>query len=241
MDFHVTPDVLIPKPDTELLVEHAIAEACTKLNAENAEIPYKIADVCTGSGCIIISVVNGILSDADGNNLCAGGLSEKIGHGRILLEAKASDISSSALQIAEKNAGNLVDKKSPVKIDFFEGDLMKAFPEKAVFDLILSNPPYIPSKMVDELLKDGRSEPRLALDGDSYENSVCKSSDGLAIIRTLIPQAFAKLKPDGLFLVETGEYNAEETALLMKSSGFTQVQTFTDLEGQLRLTQGRKP
>lgn len=253
MEFHVTTDVLIPKPDTELLVEHAIAEACTKLKTENAgntESPYKIADVCTGSGCIVISAVNGILNSlkdsgnasAVGNSLlCAGTLAEKIEQGRILLEAMASDISSKALKIAEKNAENLVDKNSPVKIDFFEGDLMKAFPEKTVFDLILSNPPYIPSKMVDELLKDGRKEPRIALDGDIDENSSSKSSDGLAIIRKLIPQAFAKLKNGGLFLVETGEYNAEETARLMKNAGFTQVQTFTDLEGQLRLTQGRKP
>ena len=89
--------------------------------------------------------------------------------------------------------------------------------------------------MVSELLKDGRSEPVLALDGDTSE-----TSDGLAIIRRLIPQAYGHLNKGGLFLVESGEYNAEATAELMKKDGFCNVRIFEDLAGQLRLTQGRR-
>ena len=126
--------------------------------------------------------------------------------------------------------------------------------------MILSNPPYIPADEVTELLKDGRSEPRLALDGDtdsaisagtasgaatpagccSVPGSISAAHDGLAIIRRLIPQAYQRLLSGGIFLIETGEYNAEKTAGLMKKAGFTDVQIFKDLAGQLRLTQGRK-
>lgn len=217
LDFYVTSDVLIPKPDTELLVEHATKWAKDFLCENLSEI--SIADICTGSGCIIISVLHTLLSSIAGKEKSS-------------IKAYASDISKPALKIAKTNASRLLPD---TEITFLQGDLFEPFPEDKHFDLILSNPPYIPSAMVSELLKDGRSEPVLALNGDTSE-----TSDGLAIIRRLIPQAYGHLNKGGLFLVESGEYNAEATAELMKKVEFCDVKIFKDLSGQLRLTQGRK-
>ncbi len=230
LDFYVTPDVLIPKPDTELLVEHAVDWAKDFLRENLTEI--SIADICTGSGCIIISVLHELI----GLNAFTGltKLNELRSSPDIMpqIKAFASDISKPALKIAKTNASRLLPD---TEITFLQGDLFEPFPEDKHFDLILSNPPYIPSAMVSELLKDGRSEPVLALDGDTSE-----TSDGLAIIRRLIPQAYGHLNKGGLFLVESGEYNAEATAELMKKAGFCNVRIFEDLAGQLRLTQGRR-
>ena len=97
--------------------------------------------------------------------------------------------------------------------------------------------------MVDELLRDGRSEPRLALDGDitltgdrACEADGQAKDDGLEIIRNLIPQAQAHLAPRGTVLMETGEYNAEATAALAEDLGFN-TEIHKDLEGQLRVVE----
>jgi len=233
LDFVVSPDVLIPKPDTELLVEHAEQELLLQPNIGNYVPgntdghPYRIADICTGSGCIVIS----LLCSTAGRT------------GRPIIAA-AGDISSAALAIARQNAERLLPDSLKHSVSFMEGDLFGPFDKAAagnrtrrMFDLILSNPPYVPAIETDILLSDGRSEPRIALDGDAG----CTESDGgFTIIRRLIPQAFIHLAPGGLFLVETGEYNAVRTAQLMKETGFSEVRTFRDLAGQLRLTQGRK-
>ena len=89
----------------------------------------------------------------------------------------------------------------------------------------------MPSKTAAELLEDGRSEPLSALDG---------GKDGLDIIRRLVPQAFTALKKGGVFLVETGEYNAGETRSLMTKSGFIDIVTYNDLGGLPRVTRGVK-
>lgn len=237
LDFYVTGDVLIPKPDTELLVEHAVDWGKDFLRENPPEI--SIADICTGSGCIIISVLHELFSSIAGKEKSS-------------IKAYASDISKPALEIAATNASRLLPDS---KITFLHGDLFEPFPEDKHFDLILSNPPYIPSAMVRELLKDGRCEPVLALDGDARlsknlhpvnggdvaeTGSAHPANDGLAIIRRLIPQTYGHLNKGGLFLIESGEYNAEATAELMKNAGFGNVKIFKDLSGQLRLTQGIK-
>lgn len=264
LDFLVTPDVLIPKPDTELLVEHALKEAAQKFasrenftanftadftaglaakpedrkNSRNAA--YRVADVCTGSGCIAVSFLH---------EAAASGVNAP----PIDLAVYASDISKKALSVAKKNAYRILSDNPAAKkanIDFFQGDLLDAFPKELRFSLILSNPPYVPSTTVTELLKDGRKEPRIALDGDitgiqgkdpCAENSCEKEFyDGLTIIRRLIPQAYERLSDGGLFLLEAGEYNVEKAADLMKDEGFADVKIYKDLSGQLRLAEGRK-
>lgn len=222
-DFFVTPDVLIPKPDTEILVESALTEILQKIQNEKNGIS-SICDICTGSGCVGLSVIK-FLSER--NEIPSAKLPE----------LTLSDISSAALSIAEKNAKNLLSKELFQKINLVKSDLFSAIPQK--FDMILSNPPYVPGKMVDELLKDGRSEPRLALDGDAYGTSQ-KSCDGLSIIRRLVPQCMKHLNEGGILIVETGEYNALETKTIFEKSGFSHVKIIKDLEGQARDVYGEK-
>ena len=146
-----------------------------------------------------------------------------------------SDISKDALGIAQRNARAILGENAE-NISFVQGDLLEPFLAGAKtpqhFDIILSNPPYVPSSVTDGLLQDGRSEPRLALDG---------GADGLDIIRRLIPQVWQALNKNGILLIETGEYNAAQTAELLKDSGFIEIATFNDLGGQPRVTQAKKP
>lgn len=221
-DFFVTPDVLIPKPDTEILVERAILKITEKINEEGKNGISSICDICTGSGCVGLSVIKSL---SERNEIPSAKLPE----------LTLSDISSAALSIAEKNAKNLLPKELCQKINLVKSDLFSAIPKR--FDMILSNPPYVPSKMVDELLKDGRSEPRLALDGDSYEEP---SNDGLSIIRRLVPQCMEHLNEGGILIVEAGEYNALETKTIFEKSGFSHVKIIKDLEGQARDVYGEK-
>ena len=221
-DFFVTPDVLIPKPDTEILVESAILKITEKINEEGKNGISSICDICTGSGCVGLSVIKSL---SERNEIPSAKLPE----------LTLSDISSAALLIAEKNAKNLLPKELCQKINLVKSDLFSAIHKK--FDMILSNPPYVPSKMVDELLKDGRSEPRLALDGDAYEEP---SNDGLSLIRRLVPQCMEHLNDGGILIVETGEYNALETKAIFEKSGFSHVKIIKDLEGQARDVYGEK-
>ncbi|MGP1495450.1 MAG: peptide chain release factor N(5)-glutamine methyltransferase [Treponema sp.] len=221
-DFFVTPDVLIPKPDTEILVESAILKITEKINEEGKNGISSICDICTGSGCVGLSVIKSL---SERNEIPSAKLPE----------LTLSDISSAALSIAEKNAKNLLHKELCQKINLVHSDLFSAIPKR--FDMILSNPPYVPSKMVDELLKDGRSEPRLALDGDAYEKP---SNDGLSLIRRLVPQCMEHLNEGGILIVETGEYNALETKTIFEKSGFSHVKIIKDLEGQERDVYGEK-
>jgi len=137
IQFMVTPDVLIPKPDTEILVERAIS-IIDHMSPHYPE-PFRVLDVCTGSGCIAISL------KATRENI----------------DITATDISGAALAIARFNAGLL-------PVAFIEGDLRSGLPTvSGGFHLVVSNPPYVPSAMTRKLLADGRNEPSLALDGGS--------------------------------------------------------------------------
>ena len=133
LPFKVSPAVLIPRPDTETLVEAVIDWSRAK------KTPIQIADLCTGSGCIAISLAHYIPNSV----VCA------------------SDLSPEALQIAGENA-NI----NCVSVDFYQGDLWEALPAGRQYDVITSNPPYIDWKQLEELDTDVIDhEPRLALDG----------------------------------------------------------------------------
>ena len=228
-DFCVSPAVLIPKSDTELLVELALGEfekraVALKESAHGGKAQLYIADVCTGSGCVILSTLKTL--EQKHSELCKN----------IRLVCHASDISEKALRVARKNADRLLNSSAIEKPRFFCADLLGFSPPAGSvsenrYDIIVSNPPYVPSKTAAELLEDGRSEPLLALDG---------GKDGLDIIRRLAPQAFTALKKGGVFLVETGEYNAGETRSLMTKSGFIDIVTYNDLGGLPRVTRGVK-
>ena len=233
-DFIVTPDVLIPKPDTEILVERAVDVILSMMDARGENL-LTVCDMCTGSGCIAIAVAKTLLED------------ERVAPDQ-LPKFTLADISESALDIAHHNASALLSEHGSLvmsRFNFVRTNLFDAISEAIKYDVILSNPPYIPHTMVDELLQDGRSEPRLALDGDitltgdralAADGSGKAANDGLEIIRNLIPQAQAHLAPRGAILMETGEYNAEATAELAEAVGFN-TEIHRDLEGQLRVVE----
>lgn len=219
LDFYVTPDVLIPKPDTELLVELALDALEDKFRAKPDIIPT-ICDMCTGSGCVGLSIAKNIKMSNEKS-----------------LAITLVDISEKALAVAKKNAERLISEKDSVH--FVQSNLFENIPH--TFDLIVTNPPYVPHSESVELLKDGRSEPLLALDGDVDEYGVYDfTDDGLSLIRRLVPQCWEHLNRNGRLIMETGEYNAEETAELFKQAGFRNVKIEYDMNEMMRDVVGVK-
>lgn len=148
LDFYVNSNVLIPQPDTEILVQAVMKyldHNCGKENVklfENLEktriIKPKILDLCTGSGAIAISLAKNCQNDS--------------------VEICASDISKFALEVAMKNC-----QKNRARVKLIESDLFENIDEK--FDIIVSNPPYIETEVIEELSLEVQNEPHLALDG----------------------------------------------------------------------------
>ncbi|MBO5100201.1 MAG: peptide chain release factor N(5)-glutamine methyltransferase [Treponema sp.] len=224
-DFYVNQDVLIPKPDTELMIDLAINIIGQKMANHSNYIPT-ICDMCTGSGCVGISILK-TLHEIDNIQVAE------------LPKITMVDISQKALCVAKKNSESLLKQEMQERISFLQSNLFDEIPYK--FDLIVTNPPYIPHNEVLELLKDGRNEPILALDGDILETGdYSNTNDGLELIRRLVPQAYDHLSPRGQLIMETGEYNAEEAAEILKSTGFKDIKIEKDLAGQLRDVLGRK-
>lgn len=225
IEYFVTPDVLIPKPDTEILIETAVNKI---LDLKKETV--KIIDVCTGSGCVGLSVLKELL-DKNCNSK---------------IELILTDISTAALKVAEKNAKNIFgDKLIGAEIKLLNGDLLC---NTSGYDFILSNPPYVPHSEVEELLKDGRSEPRLALDGDTdtalndglHSSDDVQTDDGLQIILRLVPAAYEALNSCGSFIMESGEYQTETVRRLFTDVGFINVISEKDLSGMERITIGDK-
>ncbi len=224
-NFYVTPDVLIPKPDTELLVEKALEIIESKSKAKSASI-MTICDMCTGSGCVAISIA----AEIESRNIINPEQFPSI---------IMADISEKALDIARENARRILSPVALSKIKFVRTNLFLNI--GGTFDLIISNPPYIPYDQTLELLIDGRNEPVLALNGDiDIMGNPTGDNDGLGIIRNLVPQAYQHLAPDGVLIVESGEYNAIKTQYIFDATGFKNTEIFLDLEGQLRDTIGYK-
>lgn len=208
LPFKVNPSVLIPKPDTETLVERAIS-IISAYKATTEKV--RVLDVCTGSGCVAIAL----------KHSCPN------------IEITATDISTAALEVARENAATLLDSNfmndiNPIR--FAESDLRSGFTDFMPFHLIVSNPPYVPSKVARNLLLDGRNEPLLALDG---------GIDGLDLVRALTQNATSALVSGGTLLIETGEYNAKAAADYVTKSGFVDIVIHTDIEGQDRVIEGR--
>ncbi|MGP1490421.1 MAG: peptide chain release factor N(5)-glutamine methyltransferase [Treponema sp.] len=210
LPFHVTPDVLIPKPDTELLVERSLAIIREKAAAATA--PICILDPCTGSGCVIISILHSLEQAGIKNVYCT-----------------AADISPAALTIARTNAQNILSPEAQERLCIREGDMRTLPALQTRFDLIAANPPYVPSALTQELLQDGRSEPVLALDG---------GSDGLDFIRILTNNTPMVLHDCGVLLSEVGEYHAQAAGRLFETTGFSAVRIHQDWTNRDRLIEG---
>lgn len=227
-DFEVDKNVLIPKPDTELLVENAVNFIEEKFHAASDCKILSVCDMCSGSGCVGISILKFIEE-------------KKIIPKSLLPKIIFADISKKTLDIAKKNSLRLLSEFAFEKTVFVQSNLFENLGQSrnGLFDVIVSNPPYISYSQTVELLKDGRSEPSLALCGDiDLNGNLTNFDDGLEIIRNLIFQSVDFLNPGGILILETGEYNAFQTKKIMEDSEFKDVKIYKDLEGQFRNVSG---
>lgn len=201
LEFKVSPHTLIPRQDTEVLVECVMKELHDGM---------RILDLCTGTGCILISLLKY-------SNDCAG---------------TGIDISEDAVKLARENADRLLG--DAVDVTFLAGDLYTPLSrESEGFDIIVSNPPYIPSGVIDTLAPEVRDyEPQLALDG---------GNDGLDIIRRILDEAFAYLIPGGALFMEIGFDQGETVKKIFEESGLTDVRIIRDYAQLDRIVTGRRP
>ena len=193
LTFKVDENVLIPEQETELLVEEVIKHSEGK----------SVLDMCTGSGCIAISIA-------------LFGKPTKVA---------ASDISEKALEVARENAKSL----KPGEISFIQGDMFENVTDK--FDIIVSNPPYIETKVIDELMPEVRDYiPRLALDGDE---------DGLKFYRIISKEAVKKLNKNGRIFYEIGYNQSRAVASILFENGFTDITVIKDYSGLDRIVMAK--
>ena len=193
--FHVNEHVLIPRQDTEILVEEAMRYLHDGM---------RILDLCTGSGCILLSLLH-YSNDCEGTGV---------------------DISKEALQVAALNAELL-----GIKADFLKSDLYEKV--TGMFDLLVSNPPYIERKVIPTLMEEVREyDPYIALDG---------GEDGLDFYRRIIGGAQDYLKRGGQILMEIGSGQAQAVSELLREAGFKEIDVCRDFAGLDRVVSGRLP
>lgn len=193
LTFHVNSNVLIPRQDTETLVEEAL---------KVIKPGMKVMDMCTGSGCVLISILKNA-HDVEG-----------IGY----------DISKQAINVAKENA-----KFNEVPAVFERSDLFEDVVEND-FDVIVSNPPYIPTDVVATLMPEvSQFEPREALDG---------KGDGLYFYSKILEQCKNYMKQDGYILFEIGCEQGDAVSTMMRLAGFSEVHVIKDLARNDRVVRG---
>lgn len=192
LNFKVSKDVLIPRQDTEVLVQEIMKVSEGK----------DVLDMCTGSGCIIISL-------------------DRLGS---INSGTGVDISEAALKIARQNAREL-----QANVKFIQSNLFERVEDK--FDIVVSNPPYIPTDDILELMEEVKNhEPVLALDGEE---------DGLYFYREITNKLKNYLKQSGYVFFEIGYNQGEDVSQLLKEQGFQNIKVIKDLAGLDRVVCGR--
>ena len=192
LPFHVNDAVLIPRQDTETLVEEALKVIRPGM---------KVLDMCTGSGCILISILKNVVD----------------------VEGAGFDISKQAINVAKENA-----KFNNVTATFERSDLFESVTD--TYDVIVSNPPYIPTEVIGGLMPEvAVYEPLQALDG---------KEDGLYFYRKIVATASEYLNPDGKILFEIGHDQGEAVSNLLLNAGFKNVKVIKDLAGNDRVVIG---
>ena len=202
LDFLVNDQVLIPRQDTEILVEEVLRDLHDGM---------RILDMCTGSGCILLSLLQ-YSNDCEGVGV---------------------DLSEGALQVAEANYDRLKREKPEMKATFLKSDLFREaaeFSGEDKFDLIVSNPPYIRTDVVEGLMPEVRDhEPRMALDG---------LEDGLHFYREITREATKYLVNGGSLYYEIGYDQSEAVRDIMEQEGFAEIQVVQDYAGLDRVVYG---
>ncbi len=194
--FAVDENVLVPRQDTEILVEEAM---------KNLHDGYRILDMCTGSGCILLSLLHY-------SNGCSG---------------VGADISGAALEVAKRNAQALGEKD----VRFVQSDLFADI--EGMFEMIVSNPPYICSDVIETLTEEVRlHEPRAALDG---------GKDGLDFYRRMAAECPKHLCGGGMLFLEIGYDQGGAVSALLEEAGFKGVMVVQDYVGLDRVVYGYKP
>ncbi|MDO4545416.1 MAG: peptide chain release factor N(5)-glutamine methyltransferase [Bacillota bacterium] len=205
--FKVSPDVLIPRQDTEILVTEAAKtiqdtpkEKLSFMEKLKGNKEWDVLDLCCGSGAVGISLAK----------ICPN------------IKVVASDVSGEAVKLAEENARSL-----RAKVKFLQGDMLE--PHKgSKFDMIVTNPPYIKTNMISILQEEVKDhEPLKALDG---------GRDGLEFYRIIVEQAADFLKPEGFLLMEIGHDQGEDLRKMLRDSEkYTAAEVIRDLPGKDRV------
>ena len=213
LDFHVNESVLVPRQDTEVLVEEVM---------RHLHDGMKILDLCTGSGCILLSLLHY-------SNGCVG---------------VGVDISEAALRVAKENAEHILGRQKvpeaeseeagTVKAQFAQGDLYDALKggntKNTKFDIIVSNPPYIRRDVIPTLMPEVREyEPLMALDG---------GEDGLDFYRRIIEGAPGYLSGGGMLFLEIGSDQGCQMKEMLIQAGYHEVEVIKDLAGLDRVAYG---
>lgn len=206
LSFRVTPDVLIPRPETEFLVVEAL-DAVKRID-RGERSPVRIADIGTGSGCVAITLAKQLAQ----------------------VQVTAVDISQAALAVARENAER---HEVQDRVTFVHSDVFDEVDPAAVYDVIVSNPPYVGESEIGTLAEDVRAyEPHQAL---------FAGPDGMAMIRRLVPAAELRLTPGGFLFFEISPLIAEPVERLLQStSGLEYLGMRLDLDGHRRIAKARK-
>ena len=214
IELKVNEAVLIPRPETELLVDLALEEM-KRIHANYPNQTIQILDLGTGSGAIALAIAYATAA---------------MNKTPVSLNILGIDQSSSAIELARENAKALGLNHL---VEFLQSNWYDAIPDRyqTAFDVIVSNPPYIQKD--DPHLQEGdlRFEPRSALTDDD---------DGLSCIREIVNHAHHYLKPGGLIAIEHGYDQAAAVAALLENRAFHDIGAIADLAGHLRVTQARK-
>lgn len=202
LSFYVNEHVLVPRQDTETLVEEAL---------KVVKDGDRVLDMCTGSGCILLS----LLKLTKASDIAGVGV----------------DVSGDALEVAKRNAKSILDiEKFPGNIEFIQSDLFQEVPEDQKFDLIISNPPYIPTKVIEGLEDEVKlHDPWIALDG---------KEDGLHFYKEIIKESTKYISPEGWLMFEIGHDQGEAVKKLMEESGYTKILVKKDLAALDRVVIG---